>query len=202
MKYRWSCLAYCLMGNHFHLVIETSGPTLGEGMRDLQSRYARWFNERYETGGGHVYQERYGMRPVEGDEQFAQLLRYVARNPVRAGLSGTPAAWAWSSHRALMRARPDPLVSVARTLELLGAYGGSEGVQYARLFEDDGPLAHLDPDVSPWELRPSLREIFTGSDLRAAILCAREHSYQLSEIAEHTGFSVSTVWRRAQGGKR
>lgn len=201
-KYGWNCLAYCLMGNHFHLVIETPAPTLGHGMRDLQSRYARWFNARYETGGGHAYKERFGARPVGDDEQFAQLLRYVARNPVRAGLCATPPDWPWSSHRALVRGRAHPLLDVARTLQLLESYGGAAKVRYARLFDDDGPIAHLDPDTSPWDRRPSLHEILTRDDLTAAIARARENGYRLAEIAEETGLSVSAVWRRSQRARR
>src|SRR4051794_18495493 len=93
-------LGYCLMGNHFHLVVETPETTLGDTMRTVGSRYVQFFNERHETGGGHLYEARYKNRVVTSDEQFAQLLRYVARNPVAAGLCATPEEWRWRSHAA------------------------------------------------------------------------------------------------------
>ena len=198
-KYEWRCLGYCLMPNHFHLVIETPVPTLGRGMRDLGSRYAQLFNGRHETGGGHLFQARFGSRLVKSDEEFAQLLRYVAHNPVSAGLVAEPGAWPWSSHAALARQRLHPVIDVARVTELLEPFGGASANRYARLFDSDGPLAHMEPDLSPWKLRPPLTEIFTCDDIPAAARSARRNGYRLDEIAAHMGVSHATVsrWMRA-----
>src|SRR5690242_19094191 len=65
-RYEWRCLSYCLMSNHFHLVIDTAAPTLGDGMRRLGSVHAQMFNRRRPTYG-HVYQERYGSVVVRTD---------------------------------------------------------------------------------------------------------------------------------------
>src|SRR4051794_24565547 len=151
-KYSMHCLSYCLMGNHYHLVLETPGPTLGDGMRDINGRYAQLFNERHETGGGHLFQDRFGSKPVRNDAQFAQLLRYVAHNPVAAGLCDSPAGWRWSSHRALASSGSHPIVAIDRVDERLAVWGGSSGGRYAALFRADGPMAHIEPDVSPWKL--------------------------------------------------
>jgi REP element-mobilizing transposase RayT len=194
-KYEWSCLGYCLMPNHFHLVIETPVPTLGRGMRDLSSRYAQLFNERHVPGGGHLFQARFGSKLVRTDEQFAQLLRYVARNPVRAGLVTEPAAWPWSSHAALGGQRPHPIVDATRVAQLLEPFGADGPTRYAKLFDAGGPIAHLDPDVSPWRLRPSLAELFARDEAAAAARSARRHGYRLVEIAAHAGVSVATVSR-------
>jgi REP element-mobilizing transposase RayT len=195
VKYDWRCLAYCLMSNHFHLVIETPAPTLGLGMRDLCSRYAQLFNTRHETGGGHLFQARFGSRLVQTLEQLAQLLRYVARNPVRAGLATNPACWPWGSHGASAAHASHPVVQVVRVAELLEGFGGQLSERYARLFEADGPLQHLPPDLSPWELRPTLHEIFVGNDIRRSARSARRHGYRLAEIAGYLGVSESTVSR-------
>jgi putative transposase len=192
--YEWHCLSYCLMENHFHLVLETPQPTLGAGMRDLGSRYAQWFNARYETGGGHLFQARFGSKPVLCDEQFAQLLRYVAGNPVRAGLCEHPDQWPWSSHRGLIRGDPHPLVAVDRIAVRLDNAGSSR-TPYARLFDPDGPLCDIDPDLSPWELRTSLGEIFARADEATALHSARREGYRLAEIATHLGVSEATVSR-------
>ncbi|HYH58806.1 MAG TPA: transposase [Thermoleophilaceae bacterium] len=195
-KYRWECLGYCLLDNHFHLILETVETTLGAGMRALDSRYAHWFNERHDRVG-HLFQARFGSKLVTTDEQFAQLLRYVARNPVRAGACDDPGAWQWSSHRALMTNVAHPLVAVSRVTELLSPYGGEPGRRYPRLFEGRGPLQHLDPDGSPWEIRPTLLEIFASEeDQLAAMRRARQHDYRLAEIAAHAGVTESTVCRR------
>lgn len=198
-KHSIRCLSYCLLDNHFHLVVETLETTLGDGMRDLNGRYAQLFNERHATGGGHVFQERYGSKLVKNDQQFAQLLRYVARNPVAAGLCLAPERWPWSAHAALMVSRPHPIVATGRVEELLSVWGGSRPERYIRLFRHDGPLGHIDPDLSPWKLRPTLTEIFADSEPRVAIRRARRHGYTLSEVAELTGLSEATISRRARG---
>lgn len=194
-KHHWRCLAYCLLPNHFHLVIETPSPTLGLGMRDLCSRYAQLFNERHVPGGGHLFQARFGSRLVRTTEQLAQLLRYVARNPVRAGLTPDPASWAWSSHAALLRRRPHPVIDVPRVAELLESFGGESSRRYERLFDVHGPLADMEPDLSPWKMRPTLAELFTERDVHAAACAARRHGYRLADIAAHMDVSEATASR-------
>lgn len=186
------------MHNHFHLVIETPEPTLGLGMRDIGSRYAQHFNKRHLTGGGHVFQARFGSRLTTSDEQFAQLLRYVARNPVRANLCGSPEDWRWSAHIALVTNAPHPLVAIPRVTALLTSFGGEPETRYSRLFDSDGPLRHIEADLSPWELRPTLSEIFRTDEQSRAIRRARRYGYRLAEIAAHTGLSEATVSRRAK----
>ena len=191
-KYHWHCLGYCLMENHFHLVVETPRRTLGSGMRDLCSRYAQWFNAHHETGGGHLFQARFGSKPVLRDEQFAQLLRYVAHNPVRACLCRRPEDWRWSSHRGLLQGDPHPLVAVERVAARLDGVSAS----YRRLFDSGGPFAHIDPDLSPWEMRPPLSELLGRVDMTAAMRAARREGYRLNEIALYLGVSEATVSRR------
>jgi len=99
-RHDWQVLAYCLMNNHYHLVLETPTPSLARGMRDVNGRYAQWFNWRHRRVG-HVFQGRYRSILVDGDAYFQELLRYVALNPVRARLCRSPSEWPWSSHRAM-----------------------------------------------------------------------------------------------------
>jgi REP element-mobilizing transposase RayT/AraC-like DNA-binding protein len=197
-KHGWIPLAYCLMNNHFHLVLETPSCTLGDGMRDFGSRYAQLFNERHETGGGHMYQARFGSRLVTTDAQFAQLLRYVAYNPVKAGLCPSPDAWPWSSHVALASMRAHALVRAERVASLLAPFGGDPARRYGSLFERGGPMQRVPLDLSPWELRPRLGLILSHESLGVAIRTAREHGYRLEEIAQHLGMHRTTLWRRMQ----
>jgi putative transposase len=95
-RYGWIVHAYCLMTNHFHLLVETPEPNLSAGMQRLKSEYAAYFNERF-GHVGHLFQQRFGSSFIEGDEYFAEALRYIALNPVKAGLCDHPAAWPWSS---------------------------------------------------------------------------------------------------------
>jgi REP element-mobilizing transposase RayT len=90
----WLLHTYCLMPNHYHLIVE-SGEPLGRGMHLLNGRYARRFNQRHGRIG-RVFGERYSGKPVETDEHFTEACRYIANNPVRAELVDRAAEWFWS----------------------------------------------------------------------------------------------------------
>ena len=88
--------AYCLMGNHVHLVVEAPGGNLGASMQRLLGAYARFFNMRYELSG-HVFKRPYGSVPIRDERQLAAAITYVEANPVEAGLCGSSGEWPWSS---------------------------------------------------------------------------------------------------------
>jgi putative transposase len=95
-KYRWRSRAFCLMSNHYHLVLQTPTPNLSAGMHWLNSVYARKFNERHSVDG-HLFESRFRSLLVETESHLHELLRYVAMNPVQAGLCRRPSEWPWSS---------------------------------------------------------------------------------------------------------
>jgi putative transposase len=98
------CHATCLMRNHFHFVVEVEVvEQLSTLMQRVNGLYAQWFN-RYYGFDGHVFQGPYKARAVTTDAHFADAVRYVVLNPVRAGLTATPAAWPWSSYLATIGA--------------------------------------------------------------------------------------------------
>lgn len=96
-RYGWSCLGYCLMGNHFHLLIETPQANLSAGMQWLNSRYAEYFNARHRHTG-HLFERRFTDVVVRDDRHFVTLVRYIVSNPVRAGLCERVDQWPWSSY--------------------------------------------------------------------------------------------------------
>jgi REP element-mobilizing transposase RayT len=98
---RWRCLAFCLMNNHVHLLLETPDANLSAGMQRMHGRYAQTFNGRHGRVG-HVFQGRFGAIGVRSDEQLIAAAAYIARNPVDAGLCDHPAAWPWSSFGAVL----------------------------------------------------------------------------------------------------
>ncbi|MCH8036411.1 MAG: transposase, partial [Proteobacteria bacterium] len=100
-RYAWRCFAYCLMTNHYHLVVETAHPNLAAGMRQLNGRYSQAFNHHHQREG-HLFQGRYKAILVEREAYLLEVCRYVVLNPVRAGLARAPQAWRWSSYRATL----------------------------------------------------------------------------------------------------
>jgi REP element-mobilizing transposase RayT len=100
-RHGWRCLAYCLMTNHVHLIVETPQTDLGRGMHRLNGIYAQWFNWRWNVDG-HLFQDRYASEIIDGELHMLEAVRYAVLNPVRAGICGTPERWPWSSHNAVM----------------------------------------------------------------------------------------------------
>lgn len=98
-RYNWLCHAYCLMDNHYHLIIETPDCNLSQGMRQLNGIYTQTFNRRH-SRVGHVFQGRFKAVIVEKESHLLELCRYVVLNPVRAGMVASPQKWGWSSYRA------------------------------------------------------------------------------------------------------
>jgi REP element-mobilizing transposase RayT len=98
-RYKWLCHAYCLMDNHYHLLLETPDPNLSLGMRMLNGVYTQAFNRDHQRVG-HVFQGRYQAVLVEKDAHLLELCRYIVLNPVAAGMVTGPEQWPWSSYRA------------------------------------------------------------------------------------------------------
>ena len=93
------CLAYFLMPNHYHLVLETGDGELSRAMKALNGRYALRFNRRHDRDA-HLFRNRFGAVLQRSESQLLWTLRYTVRNPVDSGLCGSPDEWRWSSYRA------------------------------------------------------------------------------------------------------
>jgi REP element-mobilizing transposase RayT len=107
-RFHWLCHAWCLMDNHYHLVLETPEGNLSRGMRQLNGIYTQKYNWRY-TKTGHVFQGRYKAILVDKENYLLELCRYVVLNPLRASMVKEPQGWKWSSYRSTAgRAKPPP----------------------------------------------------------------------------------------------
>jgi REP element-mobilizing transposase RayT len=98
---KWIVVDWCLMPNHYHLVIQLTDDGLSDGMRELNGCYSKWSNVRRAlTGTGHLVRNRFRSLLVEDDPHLLRLLQYVPNNPVRAELTGAAENWKWSGFRA------------------------------------------------------------------------------------------------------
>ena len=138
VRRRWRCHGYCLMPNHYHVVIETPDADLSPGMQYLNGVYADHFNFFHGTDG-HLFQGRFHAVLVESDPHLAELSRYLALNPVRAGLAATARDWRWSSYPAIAAGRRSPgFVDAQGILGLFGRDPERARRAFVRFVESDG----------------------------------------------------------------
>lgn len=195
-RYNWLCYAYCLMDNHYHLVLETPDGNLSAGMRHLNGVYTQQHNRRHQKAG-HVFEGRYKAILVDRDSYLLEVCRYVVLNPVRAGMVKAPDEWAWSSYRETSGVTADATPHFLFTEGVLALF--SEGrhearIQY-RLFVNNGTAA-----PSPWNRLNG--DILLGNDAfvesRKSLL---QPSQKIEEIPRRQRFagrlSLQELWRNA-----
>lgn len=173
--FNWVCHAYCLMSNHYHLLIETPEGNLSKGMRQLNGVYTQGFNQRHRSVG-HVFQGRYKAILVEKGSYLLELARYIVLNPVRARMVRTASEWPWSSYRATLGERCS--FSHLHTDWLLAAFGShrSTAVKAYKRFVAAGKN-----QPSPWQ--DLKNQVYLGSDRFVNEMQERiEAPEQLSEI--------------------
>ena len=107
VRNQWVCYGYCLMDNHYHLLIETTKPNLSVGMRQLGGIYTQKFNRQHGRVG-HLFQGRYKAIIVERESYLLELCRYIVLNPVRAKIVDHPGKYRWSSYNATAGSSDQP----------------------------------------------------------------------------------------------
>jgi putative transposase len=210
------------MGNHYHLLVETPRANLSVGMRQLNGLYARRFNARHGRCG-HVFQARYRSILIQKETHLLAVVRYIALNPVRAGLCAHPSAHRWSSYAATVGLVSRP--SFLADDWILSQFGNVRGLAQARYrayvesavgrpidehvrgerlggdeflrqtFGFEPPLAEV-PRAQVRPLSPPLAEIFESETDFPILHAYRRHGYSLAQIAEHLHCHYSTVSRR------
>jgi putative transposase len=145
LRQKWIVIDWCLMPNHYHLLIQLTDGGLSEGMRELNGCYSRWSNGVHQlTGTGHLVRNRFKSLLVDDDPYLLALLQYVPNNPVRAGLTVIPEDWQWSGFRA------------------------AAGLEHPRAFHRPSmALAHFNND--PERARALYRRHVSGADLKGPV---------------------------------
>ena len=155
-RFNWICHAWCLMDNHYHLLVQTPDGNLSKGMRQLNGIYTQASNRRHRRVG-HLFQGRFKAILVDSDAYLLELTRYVVLNPVRAGMVKKPADWSWSSYRASVGMEPAaPWLAVDGLLAQFAKRRSLAQERYAQ-FVAEGIKA-----ASPWSNLKS--QVFLGDE--------------------------------------
>jgi len=201
----WRCYAYCLMDNHYHLLIETPEPTLVAGMRRLNGVYTQAFNRRHGRVG-HLFQGRYKAIVVDKEAYLLELCRYVVLNPVRAKAITRPERWPWSSFRATLGESAGPSWLALEEVRALFPTRGA----YRRFVEEgigqDSPWARLRGQIYLGR-EDFLKRVARRLPGRPVTGIARSHLQPLrpnvaaieAGVAEAYRISRQRVWDRASG---
>ena len=155
-RFNWVCHSYCLMSNHYHLMIETPEANLSQGMRQLNGVYTQSFNRNHRRDG-HVFQGRYKAILVQKDSYLLELSRYIVLNPVRAGMVRSAREWPWSSYRSTAGMTPTP--DWLRIDWLLSCFAKRKKLAMTRY---RGFVSEGKSQASPWKCLRN--QIYMGDD--------------------------------------
>jgi len=227
-RFKWKCYAYCLMDNHYHLMVETLLANVSDGMKYLNSVYSGYFN-RIHKRVGHLFQGRFTGILVEKESHGLELCRYVILNPVRAGICQEAAEYPWSSYQATLGLVSAPsFLDISWVLQQFGSNHKAARAHYERFVREgvdhcpwdelkgqiylgsDAFIQKLQdqqeeesseiPQIQLQPVRPSLSELLkTDQGMHKAYW---DHHYKISEIADCKGVHYSTISRWLQRIRR
>lgn len=140
---RFKLYGYCLMGNHVHLLIKTTGEGLSQIFKRIGVRYVYWYNRKYQRSG-HLFQDRFKSEPVEDEKYFQAVLRYIHQNPVRAGLVDSVKEYSWSSYNDYMKT--EGITDTSFALKLMSA---DEFIRFSNAENND---CFLDEKSKTWRM--------------------------------------------------
>ena len=196
--------AFALMSNHIHLLIEPAGEALDTVLSRIETRYALWFNRKYQRTG-YLFQNRFRSEAVESDRYFMTVLRYILQNPMKAGLESHPGDYRWSSYRAYEKGKG----AVTDTQYALDLFGSREILmEYLSQNNDDTVMDEADFDSR-------LRDDQAKEKMFCITQCTSASSFQqldrtlqkeyaakmyksglsLGQISRFTGMAKTTVFK-------
>ena len=183
-RFNWLCHAYCLMGNHYHLLIETPEGNLSAGMRQLNGVYTQAFNRAHRRDG-HILRGRFAAVLVEKESHLLELCRYVVLNPVRAAIVARPEQYHWSSYLPTLGKAARPALLTTEWLLRNFSTALPESRRRYRQFVREG----MDSNESPWEKLSGQILLGTEAFVRQAkeLLRGREDSPEIPRTQRQVG---------------
>lgn len=214
-RYHWSCYAWCLMTNHYHLVLETAEPNLSRGMRQLNGIYAQTFNRRHRRVG-HLFQGPFKSILVDRDSYLLEVIRYVILNPVRARMVKAAGQYPWSNYREMIgKSEPPEWLNRDWILSQYGKRTGSAQqsfIKFIRAGCNDTDLwnnlrqqiylgdeafiekihAHMDIDKDLSEI-PRIQRRFSGKPLSLYLNKYQDRNQAILSAHEEGGYTQKEI---------
>lgn len=225
------CHSFCMMRNHYHLVVTTQKANISVAIKHLNEGYAQWWNRRHKHVG-HLFQGRFGAKIVQDGIYLARACRYTVLNPVRAGVVDRPERFVWSSYRSTAGLAPAPSFLNCEVLyRILSADDRSAqtnayrqfvaqpdheatkmlkkaifgDVEFVANFREWRDRASREVPRHERQDRPDLDLIFAGAATREqrqrAAAIARASRYSIAEIGRYLGVATDTARRMAARGE-
>lgn len=190
--------AYCLMGNHVHILLQTAGEPLEQVMKRIGTRFVVWYNQKY-SRTGHLFQDRYRSEPVQDNGYFLTVLRYILNNPVKAGICSSAESYPWSSDADYIHREGITDISFAESIT-----GRDALLEYLRGASDDTCMDDEPTRPNDKEAQEIIRNTVGISDwtecLKAVsghpdkyVRALRKAGLSIRQISRLTGLSISTV---------
>jgi REP element-mobilizing transposase RayT len=190
-RFRWRVHAFCLLSNHYHLLVETREANLAVGMQVLNSSYSHITNQTHGRVG-HLFQRRYGSQLLADEDHLMEVIRYIPLNPVRAKLCHRAEDWAWSSYLAMLGVVPTPrFLTVDWTLRRFAGRGGARGLRSwveSGTAEQPHEQAQQPLDVLLPPGRLASRDLITEA--------IAVHGHSRRSVARHLRVDLATVLRK------
>ena len=202
--------AFVLMSNHIHLLIEPSGEALDIAFTRIETRYAMWFNRKYQRTG-YLFQNRFRSEAVETDQYFMTVLRYILQNPMKAGMESRPGSYRWSSYLAYEKGKG----TVTDTQYALDLFGNREALlEYLVRSNDDSVMDEVDFDrlLRDEQVREKMLQITKCASASAFQQLERQlqkdyavqmylNGLSLGQISRFTGMAKTTVFKAVKAMK-
>lgn len=188
--------AYCLMGNHVHLLLRVGEEPLEQVMKRIGTRYVVWYNNKY-ARAGHLFQDRYRSEAVKDDVYFLTVLRYILNNPVKGGICRKAEAYRWSSAADYYSGG-----GITETAFAEGLLGREALLEYLKAPSNDICMDDTPSRFHDSEALKIIRDTVDGEDVAACLkrICdepkryvgrLREAGLSIRQISRLTGLSVA-----------
>jgi len=188
--------AFCLMNNHIHLLMKEGKEDLGIVFRRIGASYVYWYNKKYKRRG-HLFQDRYKSEPVEDDEYFLTVLRYIHQNPIKAGIETNISKYPWSSYNEYLGKENICDIKFAldffadekkRAVDLFKKFNSEENDDKCFEYEKDGRI----DDIEAAKLIEKTAKVENPNQIQN---CEKEKRDKIIKELKNSGLSIRQIER-------